>query len=46
MEPDVLLCNYNNECYEYVAVYVDDLAFAMKDPEPFVQSLKDDFGFN
>jgi hypothetical protein len=25
--------------YEYVAVYVDDLAFAMKDPKSFVETL-------
>ena len=30
-EPDIWL-RRNGKIYEYVAVYVDDLAFAMKDP--------------
>ena len=35
----------NGELYEYIAVYVDDLAFAMKDPAPFVETLKSKYGF-
>ena len=27
-------------CYEYIAVYVDDLAIAAKDPQPFCEELK------
>ena len=35
----------NGELYEYIAVYVDDLAFAMKNPSHFVDSLKTKYGF-
>ena len=35
----------NGDVYEYIAVYVDDLAFAMKDPETFVKQVKDDLKF-
>ena len=38
-EPDIWL-RQNGEIYEYVAVYVDDLAFALKDPQTFVDALK------
>ena len=38
-EPDIWMCK-NGELYEYVAVYVDDLAFAMKDPKTFIQIFK------
>ena len=31
--------------YEYVAVYVDDLAFAVKDPQSFIDILKNKHGF-
>jgi hypothetical protein len=31
--------------YEYVAVYVDDLAFAMKDPKSFVETLMTNYKF-
>jgi hypothetical protein len=31
--------------YEYVAVYVDDLAFAMKDPKSFVETLTANYKF-
>jgi hypothetical protein len=30
-----------DECYEYVAVCVDDLAIALKDPHSFIDILKD-----
>ena len=35
----------NGELYEYIAVYVDDLAFAMKNPSQFVETLKTKYGF-
>src|SRR5687768_3611797 len=35
----------NGELYEYIAVYVDDLAFAMKNPSHFVDTLKTKYGF-
>ena len=38
-EPDIWM-RRNGEIYEYVAVYVDDLAFALKDPQTFVDTLK------
>ena len=28
-------------CYEYIAVYVDDLAIAAKDPQAFCNELKE-----
>ncbi|HEY9707536.1 MAG TPA: hypothetical protein V6D48_04970, partial [Oculatellaceae cyanobacterium] len=31
--------------YEYIAVYVDDLAFAMRNPEPFIEILKSKYKF-
>ena len=43
-EPDIWLCQ-NGEIYEYVGVYVDDLVFAIKDPEHFVELLKKKHGF-
>ena len=35
----------NGEQYEYVAVYADDLAFALKDPQAFIDILKSDYQF-
>ena len=35
----------NGDIYEYVAVYVDDLAFAVKDPRLFIQTLKETYQF-
>ena len=35
----------NGEQYEYVAVYVDDLAFALKDPQSFIDTLKQKHNF-
>ena len=35
----------NDDIYEYVAVYVDDLAFAVKDPKQFVKNLQQNHGF-
>ena len=31
--------------YEYIAVYVDDLAIALRDPKAFIQELQDQFNF-
>jgi hypothetical protein len=38
------LIRRNGERYEYIAVYVDDLLFAMADPEAFVSILSDKKG--
>ena len=35
----------NGNNYEYVAVYVDDLAFAMKEPKKFVDILENKYKF-
>jgi hypothetical protein len=35
----------DGDTWEYVAVYVDDLAFAMKDPQVFVNELKEKHKF-
>ena len=35
----------NGNVYEYVAVYVDDLAFALKDPQSFVNTLEEKYNF-
>ena len=43
-EPDIWL-RERNGCYEYIGVYVDDLAMAMHDPEAFIQKLKDEYKF-
>jgi hypothetical protein len=38
MEPDIWF-RRKEDIYEYVAVYVDDLAFAMKEPQELVDEL-------
>lgn len=43
-EPDVWL-RPNGDVYEYVAVYVDDLALAMKEPQSFVDLLTNKYKF-
>ena len=43
-EPDIWM-RENNGIYEYVAVYVDDLAFAMKEPAKFVKVLTEQHKF-
>ena len=35
----------NGDVYEYIAVYVDDLAFCMKDPKAFERTLKEKHKF-
>jgi hypothetical protein len=43
-EPDIWI-RKNGNIYEYVAVYVDDLAFAMKDPKEFISILEGKYKF-
>jgi hypothetical protein len=43
-EPDIWMRDAGDK-YEYIAVYVDDLAFALKDPEAFVNTLKEKYSF-
>ena len=43
-EPDIWM-RPNGDVYEYIAVYVDDLAMAMKDPAAFVKILTEKHGF-
>ena len=43
-EPDIWIRANDNE-YAYVTVYVDDLAFAIKDPSKFLKELKTKYGF-
>ena len=43
-EPDIWM-RQNGDNYEYVAVYVDDLAFAVKDPQSFIQILREKYQF-
>ena len=43
-EPDIWM-RRNGDIYEYIGVYVDDLAFAMKDPQTFVKMLTERYGF-
>ena len=43
-EPDIWMRDAG-DCYEYVAVYVDDLAFALKDPQAFVKILQEEHNF-
>ena len=43
-EPDIWM-RESKDSYEYVAVYVDDLAIAMKDPEEFISCLENNYKF-
>ena len=43
-EPDIWM-RPTPDKYEYIAVYVDDLAFAMADPDAFVDILEEKHGF-
>ena len=43
-EPDIWMRPAGNH-YKYVAVYVDDLAFALNDPQKFVNILQDKYNF-
>jgi hypothetical protein len=45
-EPDIWIRpNPIQSCYEMIAVYVDDLAIGMKDPESFLKVLADKYKF-
>ena len=43
-EPDIWM-RKNGDTYEYVAVYVDDLAIGMKDPKAFITILEQKYKF-
>ena len=43
-EPDIWMRKAGN-VYEYIGVYVDDLAFALHDPEAFAKILQDKYKF-
>ena len=43
-EPDIWM-RRNGDIYEYIAVYVDDLALALKDPQSVIDLLKDKHNF-
>ena len=43
-EPDIWM-RKNGDIYEYVAVYVDDLAIGMKDPKAFITILEQKYKF-
>ena len=43
-EPDICI-RQNGKIYEYVAVYVDDLALALVHPQEFVDLLQDKYTF-
>ena len=46
-EPDIWMrLNEKHNIYEYVAVYVDDLAIAMKDCDKFISILQNKYKFN
>ena len=44
-EPDIWM-RESEGVYEYIAVYVDDLAMALRDPESFVEILHNKYGFD
>ena len=44
-EPDIWL-RKNGSTYDYIAVYVDDLAIAMKDPQKIINTLEEKHKFN
>jgi hypothetical protein len=43
-EPDIWM-RRNGDTYEYIAVYVDDLALALVDPQEFINTLQDKYKF-
>ena len=47
--PDKLNQTYwmhqNGEQYAYIAVYVDDIAFVLKDPQPLIDTLRNKYNF-
>ena len=44
-EPDIWMRAHGEDYYEYIAVYVDDLAFAMKNPQSLVDRLTSEYKF-
>ena len=45
-EPDIWMRKTDDgKLWEYIAVYVDDLALAMKDPKKFLETLRDKYHF-
>ena len=44
MEPDIWI-RRRGDIYEYITMYVDDLAIAAKDPEKIIATLKDKYKF-
>lgn len=44
MEPDIWMCQ-NGDIYEYIAVYVDDLAIVAKDPQAIIDHLEKVYKF-
>ena len=44
IEPDIWMCP-NGDKYEYIAVYVDDLAIAAKDPQEITHTLSNKHKF-
>ena len=44
-EPDIWMRKVDGTIWEYIGVYVDDLAFAMKNPQEFVDILEKKYGF-
>ena len=46
-DPCVWMKEKNNlKCYEYLAMYVDDLCIAAQDPGKIIQTLKKDYKLN
>lgn len=43
-EPDIWM-HRDGELYEYIVVYVDGIAFALKEPDPFLAILRTKYGF-
>ena len=43
-EPDIWI-RRKGDLYEYIGVYVDDLAIVSKDPEEIIRALTEDHGF-
>ena len=43
-DPDIWMkCSKDDNHYEYIAVYVDDIAICMKDPQAFCNTLKENY---
>jgi hypothetical protein len=44
-EPDIWMRPHGDSFYEYIAVYVDDLAFSMKEPQTLIDRLTEEYKF-